>query len=112
MAAPRGPHAADEMERGYYREPFNNGKYSAKAVVQEIPSGFQSEKRLDYDTRTDDKPVYVAFGLYEKSNVGDIIPDTSATDVWIIQKFTYDSSDRVTRIQVARGSWDNRATYF
>lgn len=112
MSAPRGPNAHIEMDRGYYREPFNNGLYSAKAVVQEIPSGFQSEKRLDYDVRTDDNPVYVAFGLYQKSATGDITPGTADDQVWIVQKFTYDASNRVTRIQVARGAWDNRASLF
>lgn len=112
MSAPRGSHALNSMEMGYYREPFGDGGMSAKAVVQPIPSGFDSEKRLDYDVRTDDNPVYVAFAEYKFTDDTTTITPTTNTDTWIIQKFTYDGSDRVTRIQVTRGAWDDRASLF
>lgn len=56
--------------------------------------------RFDAD---DSAPVYIGLNP-EPSAV------TSANS-WIIFKFTYSGSN-VTRIQKARGSWDNRASLF
>ena len=58
------------------------------------------QMRCDYDVRTDGQPVYLGFapkGL-----------DASA-DGWLIHKFTYDVSDRVTVRQIAYDIWDDRA---
>lgn len=59
------------------------------------------ETKFDYDGRTDSNPVYVG-----KHTQGASTADAD----WIIQKFTYDSSDRVTRIETLQGAWDNRAS--
>lgn len=59
--------------------------------------------RLDYDVRTDDNPVYV--GYAERGVSEDDLK-------WVLHKFTYDGSDRVTVRQVAIGSWTLRSTYF
>lgn len=59
------------------------------------------ETRFDYDTRTDGNPVYVG-----KNANG----TATSASTWTVQKFTYDSSNRCTRIQVLTGIWDNRAT--
>lgn len=58
-------------------------------------------KQIDYDVRTDSNPVYVGYALRGTA--------TSA-DAWTIQYLTYDGSDRVTSIETAYGSWDNRAS--
>lgn len=106
-----GPHALYTMEMEYHRHPFGDNRQAMKAVVQPLPAAFDSEKRLDYDTREDDQPVYVGFAETDYNDTdGTIAPLT--TDTWVIQKFTYDGSNRVTRIQVARGAWDDRATLF
>lgn len=108
MSAPTGPHSLEAMLRGYYREPFGDGGLSAFGVMQPLPAAFESEKMLDYDARTDNQPVYVGFA---ESSIKTGAPSASA-GAWIIQKFTYDGSDRVTRIQVGRGTWDGRAALF
>jgi hypothetical protein len=99
-----GSGVMNSMFQEYHRHPFGDNKEAMMAVVQTLPAAFNAEKRLDYGERTDDNPVYVAFAE---------IPFTDMTnDTWIIQKFTYDETDRVTRIQVARGTWDDRSTLF
>ena len=35
---------------------------------------------------------------------------TSSSTGWLLQKFTYDASQRVTLRQIAYDSWDNRAS--
>lgn len=107
-----GPHALNSMEMEYHRHPFGDEHQAAKAVVQPFPAGFDSEKRLDYDVRTDDSPVYVGFAEYVFTSDTETIAPTTNTDIWIIQKFTYDESSRITRIQAARGTWDTRASLF
>lgn len=65
----------------------------------EIPSNMQMF--ADYVARIDDQPVYLGFaprGLEE------------GTGGWLIQKFTYDGSDRCTSRKIAYGDWTNRAT--
>lgn len=107
-----GPHAGYAMELCVHRHPFGENHQGASAVVQPFPEAFDTEKRLDYDVRTDDNPVYIGFAEYLfTSDTATVTPSTSAT-VWVIQKLTYDASDRITRIQAARGFWDDRASLF
>lgn len=107
-----GPHALHGMEMEYHYHPFGDNHLAAMRMVQPLPAAFDSEKRLDYVDRTDDNPVYIAFAEYQFTSATDAITPTTNTDIWIIQKFTYDGSNRVTRIQVARGAWDNRVSLF
>ena len=65
----------------------------------EIPSNMQM--MCDYDGRSDGQPVYLGFaprGL------------AAGTDGWLLHKFTYDGSDRVTVRQIAYGNYTNRAS--
>ena len=64
----------------------------------EIPSNLQM--RADYVARTDGQPVYLGF-----NKKGIATSDAS----WLLHKFTYDVSDRVTVRQIAFASWDLRA---
>ena len=66
--------------------------------ITEIPSNMQM--RCDYDVRTDGQPVYLGFA-----------PKGLATSVagWLLHKFTYDGSDRITVRQIAYDIWDDRA---
>jgi len=58
-------------------------------------------QRLDYDGRTDDKPVY--FGRA-------VVGTAAASAVWMIFRFTYDVDDRVEIIDRREDvAWDNRA---
>lgn len=59
------------------------------------------ENRIDYADRTDSNPVYVG-----KATQGSALDATT----WVIQKLTYDGSDRVTRAQVLTGAWADRTT--
>lgn len=59
------------------------------------------ESRLDYAGRTDDQPVYVG-----RASSG----TATSSGVWVVEKVTYDGSDRPTRKQVLTGAWDNRAS--
>jgi len=68
--------------------------------IMEVPSNWK--KRLDYDVRTDDNPVYVGFAPTGMA--------TSEVDGWILYKMTYDGSDRVTAVDIAYDSWDNHLT--
>lgn len=79
--------------------PADPGLSDYGAVVRQAPS--TSETRLDYDTRTDGNPVYVAKA-----------PQGTATSAatWLVQKLTYDASARLTRAEVLTGSWDGRAS--
>ena len=76
----------------------HQGTLLAKRVT-EIPSDLQMQ--VDYDTRTDSNPIYVGYG-----------PKGLATSTtgWLLQKFTYDSSNRVTVRQVAYDKWTLRTT--
>lgn len=62
--------------------------------------GFYADIRFD---ASDAAPNYI--GLNDTNGAS-----TSAT-TWKVYKFTYSGSD-VTRIQVAYGSWDGRASLF
>lgn len=73
-------------------------------------SGFTRAKRVDLGIYNDiqfdaddSAPTYIGMNLIKgKSN--------DALD-WKIMKFSYSGSN-VTRIQIAIGSWTNRASYF
>lgn len=81
--------------------PFGGGSIAAKSVIQYVPSGTLSQKRLDYDVRTDANPVYVGFN----------IQGAATSDVnWLLQKITYDSSNRPTLVQISIDQWLNRTT--
>lgn len=65
------------------------------------------ENTVPMDTRfdpDDSTPDYI--GVNSSSNDA-----TTSDTTWLIYKFTYSGSN-VTRIQRAKGSWDDRATYF
>ena len=70
-------------------------------TVEPMPPASFTQKRLDYDVRTDSNPVYVGFNFRGAA--------TSATN-WVLQKLTYDGSARVTLVQIAIDAWDNRTT--
>lgn len=70
----------------------------AKRIV-EIPSNLQM--RADYGSRSDSQPEHLGFAAR-----GTASSDTS----WLLHKFTYDGSNRVTLRQIAYDSWDNIAT--
>ena len=84
-----------------HTHPFGANTFAAKNVVEPIPAAFLSQKRLDYDGRSDDNPVYVGFNVR-----GAVSSDVT----WVIQKLTYDGSNRVTLVQIALDAWDNRAS--
>lgn len=67
--------------------------------IVEIPSNLH--KKIDYAGRTDSNPVYVG-----ANDRGTATSDTS----WLLQKITYDASDRVIDVSIAYDSWDNRVT--
>lgn len=59
-----------------------------------------TDTRVDYVARTDTQPVYVG-----RASANTL---TSAS-IWVIERLTYDGSDRVILKQVLTGAWDNRA---
>ena len=65
----------------------------------DIPSNMQM--MCDYDVRTDGQPVYLGFAPRGLA--------TSNTS-WLLHKFTYDVSNRVTVRKIAFDSWDVHAT--
>ena len=64
-------------------------------------SGFYSDILFDPD---DSQPIYIGLNV---TNGADTTLDTS----WKVYKFTY-SGTNITRIQIAYGAWDNRASLF
>ena len=68
--------------------------------IMEVPSNWK--KRLDYDVRTDDNPVYVGFAPWGM--------DEGNVEGWLLYKMTYDGSDRITEVDIAYDSWTNHAT--
>lgn len=82
-----------------HKMPFGDGSIAAKSVVEYIPAGSLTQKFLDYSTRTDSNPVYVGYN---------IMGNGQGVTNWLIQKLTYDSSNRVTQVQIAIGAWSNR----
>lgn len=60
------------------------------------------EIRLDYDVRTDDQAVYMG-----TASTGTDVDDA----YWTLSKYTYDGSNRLTRVQYLTGSWTSRTTY-
>lgn len=67
---------------------------------QLVDMGFAADVRFDPDDST---PEYI--GLHVTNGA-----DTASTN-WKIYKFTY-SGENVTRVQLAYGAWDDRATLF
>jgi hypothetical protein len=65
-----------------------------------VDAAFYADIRFDAD---DTAPDYI--GLHETNGA------STSTATWKIYKFTY-SGGAVTRIQLAYGAWDNRATLF
>lgn len=65
-----------------------------------VDAGFYADIRFDAD---DSAPDYV--GLHVDNGA------STTDEKWKIYKFTYSGSN-VTRIQLAYGSWDNRASLF
>lgn len=59
------------------------------------------EVRLDYTGGPTGSPTYV----------GKALNGTATSGTWNIQKLTYDG-DNLTRVQIASGAWDNRASLF
>lgn len=60
--------------------------------------------KIDYDVRTDSNPVYI--GIAKPGTA-----DGDGGGAWLLQKLTYDASDRMTIRQVCRNStWTARAT--
>lgn len=66
-----------------------------------VDSGFYCDIRYD---ASDAAPDYI--GLHTEMGA-----DTVTNSQWKILKFTYSGSD-ITRIQVAYGTWTDRASYF
>lgn len=67
--------------------------------IWNYPEQFQT--LIDYDDRTDDNAVYIG-----RSSKG----SAASADNWVIYQLTYDEDDRLVVVQVATGSWDNRAS--
>ena len=79
------------IEKAGWEEDLYAGRFT------EIPSNQQM--RCDYTDRTDGQPVYLGFAPRSlEASEGD----------WLLHKFTYDGSERITLRQIAYDSWDNR----
>lgn len=76
----------------------NENLLSAKRVV-DIPSNMQMF--CDYDVRTDTQPIYIGWAPKALA---------AGTDGWLLYKFTYDGSNRVTSRQIAYGNWTGHTT--
>ena len=87
-----GATKSSDVENKTYEKDLWAGRFT------EIPSNMQM--RADYTTRTDGQPVYLGFAPKGLAS--------SATG-WLLHKFTYDGSDRVTVRQIAYDIWDDRA---
>ena len=67
--------------------------------ITDIPSNMQME--ADYAARIDCQPVYLGFAVKGLAD---------SAEGWLLQKFTYDASNRVLDRAIAYGAWDDRAT--
>jgi hypothetical protein len=67
---------------------------------QPVDLGFWADIRFDAD---DSQPTYIGLNLTNGASIDE--------PSWKVYKFTYSSSN-VTRIQLAYGSWNSRATLF
>ena len=65
-----------------------------------VDAGFYADIRFDADSSA---PVYVGMNIYTNTSDDDI--------TWKLYKFTYSGSS-ISRVQLAYGSWTNRALYF
>ena len=93
--------AQPSIDKEEHAHPFGETSIGAKTVIEPVPAAFMSQKRIDYDVRTDDNPVYVGFN-YKGAATSDTM--------WVLQKITYDASNRPTLVQISNDSWDNRTT--
>lgn len=65
--------------------------------------------KIDYDTRTDQQPVYIAYapkGLAESNT------DNGVPDGWLVKKVNYLSADSgapIVSVQIAYGNYTSRA---
>jgi hypothetical protein len=75
-----------------------DGELDAHRVVQ-FPSTLRS--KFDYVARTDGLPTYAGY-----------VARGTATDagVWLLFRYTYDSNNQCTDIEVAYDTWDNRTS--
>jgi hypothetical protein len=64
--------------------------------ITEIPSNMQM--RIDWTSGNADYVGYAPRGL------------AAGTDGWLLQKFTYDGSNRCTLRQIGYGNWTNRSS--
>ena len=81
------------IEKDMYEPALFAGRFT------EIPNNMQIMS--DYVSRTDSQPIYLGYA-----------PKGLATDVdgWILYKFTYDVSDRITVRQTQYSNWDARTS--
>jgi len=79
------------IEKNMYEPTLFAGRFT------EIPSNMQMD--ADYGVRTDSQMDYLGFA---PKGLAD------GTDGWIIHKFTYDVSDRMTKREIGYGNWTGR----
>jgi len=79
----------------YRYSPVNNNPPTV------VDPGFYADIRFDAD---DSAPTYIGLNVTNDAS-------TSTDTGWKVYKFTYSGSN-VTRIQLAYGAWDNRASLF
>jgi YD repeat-containing protein len=85
-------HTASEFERASFDALINAQR------VTEYPSTLQ--QRASY-SGTNFSPEYLGFNSRGEA---------TSSNSWLIQKFTYDTSGRMTSRVSATGSWDNRTS--
>jgi len=83
------------------KELYDNSLCASR--ITEIPSNMQMA--CDYGARTDGQPEYLGFAPR-----GLVASFASLGTGWLVHKFTYDVSDRVTLRQVGYGSWGTKDT--
>lgn len=89
------------MPRVEMNEVFQNVYDAISASLRTSDGGQSFQKLIDYDVRTDDNPIYIGYGVRGLA---------TSTDGWLINKITYDVSNRPTSIQSGIGKWTERAT--
>jgi hypothetical protein len=101
MSQPHTGNVQPAIDNEEHIHPFGLGAFGAKMVMEPMPPASYTQKVLDYGGRTDSNPVYVGFNFR----------GAATSDVnWVLQKLTYDASDRVVLVQIAIDSWDNHDT--
>jgi hypothetical protein len=89
------------MPRTELNEVFQNVYDPISASLRTSDGGQSFQKLFDYDVRTDDNPVYIGYGVRGLA---------TSSDGWLINKITYDDSDRPISIKSAIGVYNNRAS--